>query len=93
MMLFFQPTRPSADAARLLDSALRNRGLNPRKEQPHPRPDFAVLHWTKAPSVLIELGFITNDADRAQLTDPAYRERVAMTLADGCATLFQNWLK
>lgn len=93
MLLFFQPSRPSADAARLLDTALRNRGLNERNEAPHPRPDFAVLHWTKAPAVLVELGFVTNDADRAQLTDPAYRERVATTLADGCATIFQNWLK
>ena len=37
---------------------------------------FAVLKSPSIPSVLVELGFITDDRDRANLLDPHWRGRM-----------------
>lgn len=44
---------------------------------------FKVLRDTPAPAVLIETGYLTNDEDRALLTDPDARMRMATAIADG----------
>lgn len=92
MMIFYQPTRPSHDAAYVFDDILRRWPLHARKETPIPRKDFAVLK-TKAPAILVELGFISNAQDRQQLADDGYRERVAQALSSGGAAIYQKWLK
>lgn len=92
MMIFYQSTRAGRDAARLFDDILRRWPLHSRQEPPYPQKSFAVLK-TKAPAILVELGFITHPEDRALLTDPAYREKVAQALASGCAAIYQQWLK
>jgi len=93
MMLFYQPSPVGRDAAFLLDDILRRWPLHARRERPHPRPDFAVLRWTRAPAVLVELGFLTDPTDRKRLQDSAYREQVAQALAAGAAALYQQWIK
>lgn len=92
MMLFYQPGRPGRDAAYILDDVMRRWPLHQRQEKPIPRTDFAVLK-TRAPAVLVELGFITNDADRALLADAAYREKAAQALAAACGAIYHKWLK
>jgi N-acetylmuramoyl-L-alanine amidase len=92
MMIFYQPTRPSHDAAYLFDDILRRWPLHSRKEAPIVRKDFAVLK-TKAPAILVELGFISNDQDRQLLADDQYRERVARALSSGGVAIYQKWLK
>ncbi|MDF2626982.1 MAG: cell wall hydrolase/autolysin [Symbiobacteriaceae bacterium] len=92
MMIFYQPSRTGRDAAYLFDDILRRWPLHSRPEQPHPRKDFAVLK-TKAPALLVELGFISNDQDRQLLADNAYRERLAQALSSGSAAIYQKWLK
>ncbi|MGC6452958.1 MAG: N-acetylmuramoyl-L-alanine amidase [Candidatus Puniceispirillaceae bacterium] len=42
---------------------------------------FAVLKAPDMPSVLVEMGFITNREDEANLTDPAYRAKLLERLA------------
>lgn len=92
MIVFYQPTRAGRDAAHVFDDILRRWPLHERKERPIPRKDFAVLK-TKAPAVLVELGFISNEADRRLLADPAYREKLAQALSSGCATIYHQWIK
>ena len=92
MMLFYQPGRPGRDAAYAFDDILRRWPLHERRERPIPRSDLAVLK-TKAPAVLVELGFITNDADRQKLADSAYREQVAQALAAACGAIYHKWVK
>ncbi len=46
---------------------------------------FEVLRWTACPAVLVEMGFLTNDSDRARLADEAYRSRIAKAVADAVA--------
>ncbi|MGE5676162.1 MAG: N-acetylmuramoyl-L-alanine amidase family protein [Mycobacterium leprae] len=93
MMIFYQSSRPSRDAAFFFDQLLRSRGLNGRDEAPHPRDTFHVLRAVKAPALLLELGFITNAADRQLLADVSFRDQVAEALAGGCETIYQKWTK
>lgn len=60
-----------ASLAKHLPAGTRNRGVK--------NADFQVLRNTKAPSVLVESGFITNDEDRTYLTDakPDVEEGIA----------------
>ena len=57
-------------------TGLTNRGLSSR-------PNLAVLKYTKMPAVLIECGFITNESDRAVLTDTQKLDEIARAVADG----------
>ncbi len=49
---------------------------------------YYVLRKATYPSVLIEMGFITNDADAADLTDPGWQRSFAQAVAEGIAKLF-----
>lgn len=80
MLFFYQHDRPDGRAlAQLLYRALLP--LQPRREPPIGRRNLYVLRESGIPAVLIELGFITNVADRARLADPGYRDRVALAIA------------
>jgi N-acetylmuramoyl-L-alanine amidase len=55
--------------------AVTSRGVKPAS--------FSVLKWTCSPAVLVEVGFLSNRKDLAQLADPAYRRRIAHAIAQG----------
>lgn len=50
--------------------------------------NLAVLSQTKAPAVLVELGFLTNEEDLHQLMDPAQQQAVVEALAGAV----EDWL-
>ena len=60
-------------------TGLKNRGVKKRT-------DLAVLKFTAGPAVLIELGFISNAADRKLLLDPAAQGRICTAIADVVVT-------
>ena len=41
------------------------------------------LHRAEMPAALIEVGFLTNDGERTQLTDPDYQQTIAQGIYDG----------
>lgn len=45
--------------------------------------NFCVLRETKAPSILVEFGFISNPHDSAMLADPDIRQKAAEAIARG----------
>ncbi len=49
---------------------------------------YTVLYKTEVPSVLIEVGFISNAADAARLTDEAFRKSFAEAVADAVDAYF-----
>jgi N-acetylmuramoyl-L-alanine amidase len=51
------------------------------KPLPHRSADFAVLKAPDIPSVLIELGYLTNHEDEMAMSTEAWRFRVAATIA------------
>lgn len=57
--------------------ALRDNGF--RAE--HSRSDYYVLKNPAQPSVLIEIGYLSNPDEAARLSDPAYQDKLVGTLA------------
>jgi N-acetylmuramoyl-L-alanine amidase len=47
---------------------------------PERHANFTVLHAAGIPSVLIEMGFLSNPADEAALNDPAHRDLIARAM-------------
>lgn len=50
--------------------------------EPHRSANFVVLRAPDVPAVLIELGYLSNDADCRQMATSVWRNRVAGALAD-----------
>lgn len=72
--------RESAQLGNLLARRLRSGGL---KTKGVVRTDYYVLKNPKHPSVLIELGFLTNPAERRKLVEAKYQEKISSVLAAG----------
>lgn len=58
--------------------------------RPHRFAGFAVLKAPDVPSILVELGFLSNAEDSRRLNDPAYRQRVADGLTRAVDRYFQG---
>lgn len=63
--------------ARDIVAELRRDGVNAKQA----RSDYYVLKEPAEPSVLVELGYLSNPAEAKRLTDPAYQDRLADSLA------------
>jgi N-acetylmuramoyl-L-alanine amidase len=68
-------------SARLQQSAVGSLGQElPLLENPARHAAFAVLKSSDIPSVLVEMGFMSNQHDEAALREPLHRARVASAL-------------
>jgi len=75
-------TSPRADLlARSIVLGLRESDL-PVNTRPIRAAGFSVLKSPDIPSVLLELGFLSSDRDRDNLSDPGWREHMAVAVAD-----------
>ncbi|PVA11440.1 N-acetylmuramoyl-L-alanine amidase [Pelagivirga sediminicola] len=75
-------TQPRADLmARALVVALKDAGL-PVNSRPLRSASFSVLKSPDIPSILLELGFLSNGRDLDNLTDPEWRAGMAQAIAD-----------
>jgi N-acetylmuramoyl-L-alanine amidase len=52
---------------------------------PHREAGFRVLKAPDIPSVLVELGYLSNPKDEAQLLDPAWRDKAAQSITNAVA--------
>ena len=52
----------------------KNRGVTARQ-------DLTGFNWSEVPCVLLEMGFLTNAAEEANLIDPAYQDSIALGVA------------
>ena len=62
-----------------------NRGTRPQQ--------FYVIANVRHPAVLVEGGFLTNKDEALKLTDPDYREQMAVGIADGIVRYRRNLLE
>ena len=60
----------------------KNRGLFKSK--------FYVINHTTAPAILMEIGFISNDKERAELTSPARKKATAKAIVEGVENYFKQ---
>ena len=74
-------------AARLQSSlgTLESKGNAAAKNRPLKKAPFIVLIGASMPSVLAEIGFLTNAGDEALLRKPEYRQKIADALYKGIA--------
>ena len=49
------------------------------------REDLSGFNWSKVPSTLIEMGYMTNPKEDKNLSDPVYLKRLLGDIADGIA--------
>lgn len=69
----------AAEVQRRLVAALKTTDRGAKQ-----RDDLAILRYER-PAILCELGFLTNDGDRALLLEPATHMAAARAIADGLA--------
>jgi N-acetylmuramoyl-L-alanine amidase len=82
MSVAWQDTQPRARAlAEALVEGVADAGLRLHR-RPIQSGAFTVLRAVDMPSVLMELGFMSNPRDLANLRDPEWMERMAEALAD-----------
>ncbi len=74
-----EQVRSSAKLADEVARSLRAEGF----EAETGRGAYYVLKGPEAPSLLIEMGFLSNPQEAALLGDPAYQERLASAIARG----------
>lgn len=55
--------------------------------QPHRQANFRVLKAPELPSVLVELGYLSNSGDRLRMTSGEWQEKMAAALTQG----IQSW--
>ncbi len=71
----------SAQFAESLVASLGERGIR-LLQRPHRQANFAVLRGFHIPSVLIEMGFVSNAKDAKLLASPKYRRQLMTAIAD-----------
>ncbi|BBB93129.1 MAG TPA: N-acetylmuramoyl-L-alanine amidase [Methylomusa anaerophila] len=84
----FYPSGRSSELARSIQSALIqetatvDKGVSPAT--------YYVLRNTSMPSILVEMGFVTNKAESARLQDEGYRTKLAQGIYNGIVRYFNN---
>jgi N-acetylmuramoyl-L-alanine amidase len=59
-------------------------------ENPDRNASFAVLMTAKVPAILLELGYLTNEADSQQLRSDQWRDKVSASLVTAIHEYFRN---
>ena len=75
-----QTDRHSAIFARMLTEQLGKNGVGLTRRKAHRYAGFVVLKSPKVPSVLVELGYLSNKYDRKLLLSPKFRANVGRAM-------------
>ncbi len=79
----------STAAANAISHRLVEAGITARNEQPI-HENFRVLAHNDRPAVLVEIGFLTNRTEAAQLNSADYQQRIARAIAAGIADFLRK---
>ena len=87
---FYQKRGGVAEGRQLAEAIQgRMRQLTPTTRVPLPA-DYFVLRNSPVPSAVVEVGFLTDDAERRRLQDPAYQRQIATAVALGLADFLKG---
>lgn len=79
--------KPSKLAAvDVLDALIEETGANSRGIAP--RSDLAGFNWSKVPSILVEMGFMTNKKEDILMSTKGYQDKLAKGIVSG----IEKWL-
>lgn len=86
---FFNPQVPESKLlAQLIQEELKT--LDPDNFREALPQDLFILRESTIPSVLVEMGFLSNPRDREQLQDPSYQQKIATAIGSGIKRYFTN---
>jgi N-acetylmuramoyl-L-alanine amidase len=90
-VFFFEQSAEGEAIAATLQNSL-NTILEPEKPRvSKSNNDYYILKKTPTPTVIVECGFLSNEAEAAKLTDDTYQEKVARAIFQGaCEYLSSN---
>lgn len=78
----YNPSSPiGKEIAEIMQSKIKDIGMRNRAIMP--RPNLYVLRHTDMPSLLLEIGFISNKKDLALLTDTTFQQKCAQQIVLG----------
>lgn len=86
-MTFYPSGKSSALALEVQSALVRETAATDKGTQPE---TFYVLRNAAMPSILVEMGFVSNPAEAAKLKSDAYRGKVAQGIFSGIVKYFQN---
>ncbi|PFE70771.1 hypothetical protein CN316_11385 [Bacillus cereus] len=78
----------SLRASQTILNNVRAGGINIHGNGIFKRSDMTGFNWSKAPVVLLEIGFMSNPTEDRLLSDPAYQRRLMALTADGISKYF-----
>ncbi len=84
-IVFYAPGRSTALAAAILEALVLETGAVDKGVRP---ANFYVLRNSNIPAVLVEVGFLTNQAEAARLADSAYQQEIAAGIFKGIMRYF-----
>lgn len=56
------------------------------------RDTYSGLNWSTVPSILVEMGYMTNKEEDRKLNDPAYQKKLIQGMVEGVAACFGRTL-
>lgn len=87
-------TRDTMDQSKFMANTVvtrLNRGqVRTLSERPHRSAGFAVLKAPDIPSILVEMGYVTNPAEATKLSSPAYQQKIADALKSSVDAFFEK---
>lgn len=79
----------STQFANLVLNSAKNTGVSLLRQNPH-SAGFAVLKGPDTPSVLIEIGFLSNKKEEKMLNSNSYRNKIAQAITESIDKFFEN---
>lgn len=87
----YNPSSPDGKGlAKIMQSKISNIGMRDRAIMP--RPNLYVLRRTEMPSLLLEIGFISNKKDLALLTSTSFQQKCAQQIVLGIEEIIATHL-
>lgn len=82
ILTLYNPYSPTGKKfAEIMQSKISDMGMKDRKIMP--RPNLYVLRYTNMPSLLLEVGFISNKKDLKLMTDSSFQQKCARQIVLG----------
>ncbi len=87
----YNPNSPiGKDIAKIMQDKIKDMGMRDRAIMP--RPNLYVLRHTEMPSLLLEVGFISNKKDLKLLTDADFQQKCAQQIVSGIEDILVKYV-
>jgi N-acetylmuramoyl-L-alanine amidase len=87
----YNPYSPiGEEIAKIMQSRIKDLGMRDRDIMP--RPNLYVLRHTEMPSLLLEIGFISNKKDLKLLTDTKFQQKCAQQIVLGIEDILSKYI-